>query len=154
MKNFPVLLLVNYVVILAIGYGLADLEGPVDAAQYLSLRSVLAQIIVMPFIETVFFQFLLIEGCIWLSTRLGQKVIVGYVLGGVVSAVAFFWAHYQMNGPFNGYAFGVPGGITFAIAYLSNRDHRKQIAFFSAWMLHTASNALFMASCAFFLKIM
>lgn len=116
----------------------------VDVAANVETRNLLAAWLVMPFMETVFFQLLVIEGAAflsekYLSDRLKKRMILW---AGCVSVLAFAAAHGYLNGQFNGLVYALPGGVAMAWAYLMNRRISREFAFASTWLLHAAINML------------
>ena len=152
MKHFFTLLLLNYTLSIAIGFAIAGMfPGPVDLDSFFDPRYQIAALLVLPFLETLVFQVLLIELVQSLPASLSIRTKSCASI--VISAVLFFALHYRFNGPFNAYSFGVVGGLIFPVAYLLWRPGGRKVAFFNTWVLHVASNALLLLSFAYFHRV-
>lgn len=158
MKIFFPLLMASSVISMLGGLAFIEINGPVcvDPGEILSMRHIVAMLLVLPFMETVMFQWAVFEFVFrmgrFLPGRVHQRAIMA--VGAVLSFMAFAGAHFAMNGHFNGFAYGVEGGVILAIMYALNRDRGRQQAFFSTWMLHAASNGLLLLSLKFHSEIL
>jgi membrane protease YdiL (CAAX protease family) len=139
MKIFPWLLIIKQAVSCLIALALIQvLDDQVAVPRWVDARTVIAMTVVMPFVETVVFQFFIIE----LVNRLFGKSIVALIVGCVASAGAFFLVHCMSNSLFNGIAYGLVGGVIYAVMYGYERRNGAQRAFALTWFLHVLSNAL------------
>jgi hypothetical protein len=99
-------------------------------------------VLLAPVIETLLFQFLVIE----IAARLGA----GFMLQIALSMVPFAVAHFFVNGPVNGVAAGVVGGFYLAFTYATWRPRSRRIAFGATAGMHALINSLaFMALLLF-----
>ena len=147
MKNLPVILMLAYAATLILGLVFRGLlDGPVDLSEFLSLRVIVPLVLVMPFLETIFIQFLLIE----IVMKIGGGRQAALYVGAVVAAVVFVAMHLAMNGLFNSVVYGIPGALSLSTMYVVSRDGGSQRAFFNTWMLLLCSNLLLVLSMAFY----
>jgi hypothetical protein len=100
----------------------------------------------MPFVETAFIHSLWIE----VLLKLGKGHRWALYTGATLAATTFFAMHYYLNGEFNGYVYGLVGGITLSTMYVLTRKDGAQRAFFWTWMLHLCSNSFMVLSMAFY----
>lgn len=150
-------LLLNFVCVMAAGMAYFEKIGvpAYSIDDYLNIRSFLAQVLVLPFVETIVFQSMVIESVAWVGRTIFRAPAERYflVLGVALSSVLFVLVHLLMNGLFNAVVFSVIGGISFASIYVINRGKGRQFAFASTWLLHTAVNGLFMLAFLFFSRL-
>lgn len=152
MKYFPWVLLVDYVASMIVAILIAHhFDVSLDVQEFLDLRRQLAGILVLPFLETAMFQWLVFEIIIrFLSDRYPKGALL---IASTVSAISFFAAHYVLNGPFNGWSYGLIGGITLAFMYSVLRKNGATQAFFGTWMAHAASNTMLFLSVLLWSKV-
>jgi hypothetical protein len=100
----------------------------------------------MPFVETALIHSLLIE----VSLKFGKGHRLALHIGAILAAIAFFIMHYHFNGAFNGYVYGIAGGISSSAIYVLSRHQGAKNAFFWTWMLHLCSNAFMVLSMTFY----
>lgn len=147
MKKLPLLLMLSTTTSMLVGLLLRRLlSDPVDPQAFLELRVLLPLILVMPFMETLIIHFLIVEAFL----RIGNGRTVALYLGLVLSSACFFFLHYAMNGAFNGFVYGLVGGVFLSVMYGWSRGDGRQAAFFNTWMLHAASNVILVISMAFY----
>lgn len=152
LKYFAWILLAKFALSITIGYAIADLyPGLISPEKFLETRRQVAALLVLPFMETLVIQLGIIEIVRILFSE--NKKSFGTWIGAILSAIVFFLLHYQFNGAFNGWAYGLIGGIAFGSMYALNRKSGAKLAFFCTWMLHLASNALLLISFMFFAKV-
>lgn len=147
MKHLPVILILDYVATLILGLLFRDLlSAPVDPRAFFELRTLLGFILVMPFVETVIFQLIWIEGAL----KIGRNTKAALYIGAALSAAVFFVFHYFLKSPFNAFVYGTSGGISLSVMYVLCRRDGVQKAFFWTWILHACSNTLMILSMAFY----
>lgn len=115
--------------------------SPPSYTIYFAARKIIAALFVGPFLETVLFQFMIIESIIYFGHRLrkiNSKSII--IFACIVSAISFAIAHYLYNGLYNFFVAGMPGGVVLAFLYQHFRKYSKREAFFYTWIFHTALN--------------
>jgi len=155
-KLFLPVLLLSYILTLLSGVAYSCLMGPVrvDVDYYLAPRTLLGMILVMPFLETVVLQWVVIEAILASGRKIlphSERTVLA--AGAVVSAALFAWVHFELNGRFNGAVFGIKGGVLYAVFYAVSRSSGCSRAFVWVWLLHAASNALLMLSLWFFSRV-
>jgi membrane protease YdiL (CAAX protease family) len=108
---------------------------------YFAARKIVAALFVGPFVETILFQFIIIESMIYIGIRLKHLNLKSIIFFScIVSAIAFSIAHYLYNGLYNFFVAGIPGGFVLAFLYQYFRNYSKQEAFFYTWMFHATLN--------------
>jgi len=158
MKLFFPLLAASSVASMMTGLAFVELVSPIqiDPDRFLSGRSIAAMLLVLPFVETAVFQWMLIESAIsvggWMPGKLPAKISVW--IGALMSCIAFVWVHFAMNGGFSGVVYGIEGGVILSLMYVVNRERGREYAFFSTWMLHAASNGLLLLTLKFFAEVL
>lgn len=151
MKIFPWLLIIKLVLSSVIGLAFVQFSsGQIAVPSWVDGRTLVAMILVMPFVETVVFQFLVIE----VIRRIFGSSTASVVIGCLISAGAFFLAHCMTNNLFNGLAYGLVGGVIYSVMYGHERKNGAQRSFALTWLLHAASNSILLLYWALFGKIL